>query len=1383
MALLPVLIMTGLITVVVLLLFSLSNNLLRTSSGQSASYQTTALRDMAINMAIAQLRQGTTEPNALWISQPGALRTYDNSSGAASNVYKLYSNRNMVVQASTLDTPSKLNLEDDVPSDAPNKGDVFANLNSHSTDATGKMYFPIMDPRTMDVLNPVYPGSATPEGFKYSNYQAVSNVFTNGTYAPSSTYGANTQRLAMNVHWIYLLADGSMGVIDQYSRTFVPFSGQNKASATNPMVGRFAFWTDDESCKINVNTASEGIYWDTPRCATKQEIAFAKQPPVNMEVQRYGGHPATTCLSSFFYPGQRFDPHNSSDAMKLMDIYDMTPRVSYKDKNGTPTGAFLPVPNAATTVNPVVLPMPLKRLYASVDDFALTPDRKEQPIFTAKPNLRDRMRFFLTAESRAPEITASGHPKISLWPVYYNYNDLTRSTVFDNLIRFCSTLGNTPYHFRRVNSLSNVQDFVNNTGVNYINSGNDPMGIGPICNANLTLYLIELAKQTKHGYPISFAAKFDSSPLNPYNTSTGLLDCMEYIHQTNITDTTSATGGSPVIPFVSPWNATWIGSDVSGQVNAQDIGHYPAPLNSINMLKNATDQIWTNGIGREYTISEFGLDILVAAERLADDTKFNPTLVDALKLPKGYKAIQIAPLLEGFCPGQGYASIAPSSAVKLLYLNTLTLTLKSNPLISAKAGGAVIASSVPPIFNQNVNTYFGAINPSVAHLGYKTGVKATYQTSDPDKKSDAKWWVPWGGSGGRWMYEDDNSTLQINDPTLTSNAKDATQVGGVPPTAPLELDDPNRKIIPYYTRGYFIIPSTEQFVTLQSNLPGADVAGCMEIAYGNQRNGDTSGHRLFIQVPPTIIPVPQRPTQPTSVVSFGQRLLNAQANRYLNPEVVDPNDVVRTWVVRHGDHRLTYVHMNESNGGFNDPKAVTGFLDANKLFFIPHPDWDPAGTNYVASQQKKQIHSFTKSGGIPEQVALGDPSNATFVRGLVKGVTYGTNVKPDFTVDPANARFKANVPATYPYLVDPSDTRDWDNGTGIAPDGAYWNKPDDVAKVWDGTIPPYFSNRVWDGAIPDAVNQTTAPNQMIPSAVMFGSINSAPSTGVQWTTYLFRPDITIGGHLGSKNNSIMGTLTGAPPDHVMLDWFWMPVAQPYAVSEPFSTAGKINMNYRIVPFTHIKRATGMHAVLKSEQILAIPTSAGQTYKDYTKAGNNGNWRKYIDSAQTLLQWEEKFNNGQFFKNASEVCEQFLVPLNAGINAASGASVRTQMTTYWNNNQLSGDNTLERPYANIYPRLTTRSNTYRVHYLVQTITKGRSSDPTKFTGSKDTITGEAQGDALVERAIDPNDPALSTSDYKYITPNGDATATINLTGTKSLDNLFIWRIRNIHRFSK
>ena len=126
----------------------------------------------------------------------------------------------------------------------------------------------------------------------------------------------------------------------------------------------------------------------------------------------------------------------------------------------------------------------------------------------------------------------------------------------------------------------------------------------------------------------------------------------------------------------------------------------------------------------------------------------------------------------------------------------------------------------------------------------------------------------------------------------------------------------------------------------------------------------------------------------------------------------------------------------------------------------------------------------------------------------------------------------------------------------------------------------------------------------------------------------------------------------------------------------FSTAGKINLNYRIAPFSYIKRATGMHAVLKSERMLAIPSDAGSTYKDYASASSNTGWRHYIDARETLRQFETKFNKGEVFRIGSEICEQFLIPRGKTVNT---------IRNFWDDHLLTGDNTLERPYANIYPR--------------------------------------------------------------------------------------------------
>lgn len=37
-----------------------------------------------------------------------------------------------------------------------------------------------------------------------------------------------------------------------------------------------AFWTDDEFCKVNINTAMDGVYWDVPRLMSWED--YGKNP-------------------------------------------------------------------------------------------------------------------------------------------------------------------------------------------------------------------------------------------------------------------------------------------------------------------------------------------------------------------------------------------------------------------------------------------------------------------------------------------------------------------------------------------------------------------------------------------------------------------------------------------------------------------------------------------------------------------------------------------------------------------------------------------------------------------------------------------------------------------------------------------------------------------------------------------------------------------------------------------------------------------------------------------------------------------------------------------------------------------------------------------------
>ena len=79
----------------------------------------------------------------------------------------------------------------------------------------------------------------------------------------------------MPVRWLYVLADGSLGVLDGDGN----YVGEGMASAENPIVGRVAYWTDDESCKVNVNVAAEAVPSVQPQATALMVVSVGISSP------------------------------------------------------------------------------------------------------------------------------------------------------------------------------------------------------------------------------------------------------------------------------------------------------------------------------------------------------------------------------------------------------------------------------------------------------------------------------------------------------------------------------------------------------------------------------------------------------------------------------------------------------------------------------------------------------------------------------------------------------------------------------------------------------------------------------------------------------------------------------------------------------------------------------------------------------------------------------------------------------------------------------------------------------------------------------------------------------------------------------------------------
>lgn len=569
LALVSVLAMVTLATVIILALFSVSDSEFKASKVYAGGNAARQLADSAVNIVIGQIRSATySSPTVtrIWVSQPGGIRVYDTHGGFYRG-HKLYSDATMIV--STPGTGGESSMANDPPaSDWNQHPNQYVDLNEPVIRIQGeqtKLYFPIVDPRA------AYddPGTSVAdqvEGFSYTTGGI------NGVVTPGGTGGANALRLPMPVEWMYVLQDGSLGTVDQGGN----WVGGGTPSATNQIIGRIAFWTDDESCKLNINTASEPGYWAVPSFFHERDKGWAECPPTLHEYQRFPGHPATVALSTVLYPS------TSPSSPRFLDTYPgLTVTTPYPGlaTNTTPQTAFalkqrmyqiLPKLNGGGSNDgnlvyraddlrgdtEVAQPIDLnvaatERLYANLDELlfseAMTNGRRTENDFTVNvgamvtmltPATLEQSRFFLTANSRAPELNLFGRPRVAIWPIPdQTLNDRPDGpfrTGYDSAIALAATLSSNPnslntYYFSRKNADSALQDIGHDTG-----------GVqGLERNLRLMSYLDQLmAQQFPAGGASgrSFATKYPGAAGGPADFRQILVEIFDYIRCTNLYD-------------------------------------------------------------------------------------------------------------------------------------------------------------------------------------------------------------------------------------------------------------------------------------------------------------------------------------------------------------------------------------------------------------------------------------------------------------------------------------------------------------------------------------------------------------------------------------------------------------------------------------------------------------------------------------------------------------------------------------------------------------------------------------------------------------------------------------------------------------------------------
>ena len=426
-AIVIVLVFVAMIMVLVLAVLGTGRQTRKQSAAVAKIQEVEALERLPAQIIISQLQRATlpgTTPDGerlAWASQPGMIRVFGTQVPAGTSLpaarmhYRLYSAP--VMNSATLDLTQEA-----------------ATMNTWNTQTAG--YTDLNEPVASNQ------DGMTVKRFPIADPAAVGRVagFTLRSAAPGTSAA---HPMPMPAAWIYVLRDGRLVVPASVSGTQATFS-TDAVTADNPIVGRIAFWTDDESCKLNLNTASEAAAWDMPAANTQVELGNAMKAPAAVESYRLSGHPAFTSLSpvlrNFGGAAAGSNQWPKPDTINPLTADSSTPWQKYINSYQAL------VPHGVGTD----LIVRQDRHFATVDEFFYDPNRQPNGGSTGflmeKTDL-NMARFFLTAHSAAPELNPFGGPKISLWMVP---QDASQRTAVDRRVMAGCTLNAgtaQPYEF------------------------------------------------------------------------------------------------------------------------------------------------------------------------------------------------------------------------------------------------------------------------------------------------------------------------------------------------------------------------------------------------------------------------------------------------------------------------------------------------------------------------------------------------------------------------------------------------------------------------------------------------------------------------------------------------------------------------------------------------------------------------------------------------------------------------------------------------------------------------------------------------------------------------------------------------------------------------
>ena len=1277
-ALLIVLAVLVLLTVLVVGFFGRATVERAAASADFEGNRNRNLADRAAAIVQAQVDAASTQKNKAWASQPGMVRTFK-PNGTLEQAFKLYSASDMVSS-----TVSLANATAEL-SDWATKPALFVDLNEPVT-SNGTKIYPILNP------------NATAEGFEI---KSTGNITSASQPAP------------MPVQWLYVLQDGQT-VAPTGSGSNVTIAG---ATSSNPIIGRIAFWADDATSKLNINTASHGFFWDLPRASTFEERnRMARFQPAAREYQRYPGHPATTSLWPVFH--HKF-PNETAFANW---VYDLAPRIA---QGGSQGGTVYAGGNVTLDTD---------RLYSSVDELLFKATGRTERTDLTRDDI-EQAKFFLTARSNSPEINRFNLPRMAIWPVNAgnateNVNGRYPSTL-DSLLAFCSTINNVPYYFQRA----------------YPNSSTQDMSLGR--NIQLRSYINTLLGKPFPGFDngtFTNASKYGADV--PQITT----EIFDYIRSSNLYST--ALGATAY----TDGNATQAGSR-SGQVVPLQTGA-------------------TKGFGRMPMISKAILQFYVSGIKDQDGNEFSdqkwgtgPAVPEAIPSGMPGGGTQAEPAFQNFLQIQPIAGNGTAKTFHLITRGIIYFDMfdpmygytfpRYNFDIDIATSGAwsVTANGTKALDIPSNTALAGSKDPFQL---YRTAFSHTV----------AQFWfgqVLGGLMAPNWLLACHDSLSGNPSPGKLNKAYPLVSV-------PLDIHIP---VTVNSINGTYSMPAASSFGG-NFTFDGGSLTATIKV-------GNETVQTYQFDFPAFNKPLPLYADSTTSNPTYN--------NFSVIKHFISNVDFRYRW----GAYLTAMMVFSAANPAWPQDTRLIQETDVAVALEPTHGDKRLLAAKASVAATDFQMHQFY---GDPTRRIAADIRAEPFGRdrkytaaksgitlGRIVPVNYGENAQPDIP-----SRFAGGLQASGVTSFPP----DFDNGIFSQPDDATVSRADEGSARDNTFVQTTSSDRefAWYMETVQGFNEANnylnnptffSPNKQMASPVVFGSLPTGVLRDKPWQTLLFRPD--PGNHPGAD----------VLPDHLLLDLFWMPVVEPYAISERFSTNGKVNMNYQIMPFGgYLTRATGLVGVMQTLDMISIPDTQAHgsgpyksadgtvAFPDYHqptgyKSHSDGNPAKFssetfrkslrlvmangtVDPQGILKTFEDKFAGNDLFISETQICEVPLIP-------SDGTWSSTFETSYWGSRQITGDNSREAPYAQLLPRLTTRSNTYDVHYRVQSLKKAPGTAANVWDENKDKVTAELRGSRTIERYIDPNNASIP--DYL---DNSDP------TNKTTLERFYRWRSFNNREFA-